>query len=251
MQSLKRAWKDIQRGENIDFYVTVFIAISLAVLNILGITPQALIGPLTLAVLALLAMAMLGNRHKIEEILTSRKKIFVTEFPRDKMEADFRRAEEILLIGTHLNREIKTYYPLFKEKLSKGDHIKVLLLDPDGMACKMSEMRYPVSTRIKLEKEKIQSSLDMLDSLQKIKHGRLEVRVIDYLFGYEAFIVNPKSSNGVVYLVQYTFRELESLYKPKLIYSPKDEEWYNLICSEAQVLWENGEDWSPRRTTDE
>ena len=85
--------------------------------------------------------------------------------------------------------------------------------------------------------------MDMLCNLQKIKPGKLEIKVIDYLFGYEAFIVNPAKANGVVYLTQYTFKELESLYKPKLIYSPKAEEWYNLVCSEVQSLWAKGIDW--------
>ncbi len=39
MQSLKRIWQDVRHGENIGEYVTVIAAISLAVLDLLGLVP--------------------------------------------------------------------------------------------------------------------------------------------------------------------------------------------------------------------
>lgn len=67
MEHLQRLWRDIQRGENVDLYVTVVAAIVLAILSIAGVASQSWIAPLTLVILALLAYSMLGNRHQIDK----------------------------------------------------------------------------------------------------------------------------------------------------------------------------------------
>lgn len=72
MQMLRRIWEDVRRGENIDLYLTVGVAIVLALLNVLGFAPQSLIAPVTLAVLGLLAINSLVNRRKIEVTLQFR-----------------------------------------------------------------------------------------------------------------------------------------------------------------------------------
>ena len=69
MKMLQRIWEDIRQGENIDLYVTATIAIVLTALNIVGLAPQSWIAPISLAVLGLLAIATLGNRYKMEQVI--------------------------------------------------------------------------------------------------------------------------------------------------------------------------------------
>lgn len=64
---LKRVWKDISQGENIDLYVTVIVAIVLVILNIAGVAPPSWLGSITLGVLALLAITSLGNRYRLDQ----------------------------------------------------------------------------------------------------------------------------------------------------------------------------------------
>src|SRR4051812_34877799 len=76
MKFLARLWKEITRGENLDLYLTVIVALSLTVLNlmpnsIIGFDPKSQLEPLVLAVLALLAFSMLGNRHALEDSMRS------------------------------------------------------------------------------------------------------------------------------------------------------------------------------------
>lgn len=64
---LRQIWNDIRRGENIDLYITVAIAIPLATLSIFGIQQlSSWVAPLTLAVLALFAVSLLVNRQKMD-----------------------------------------------------------------------------------------------------------------------------------------------------------------------------------------
>jgi len=68
MVFLKRILDDIKHGENIDLYVTVILAIIISILNAIGLANSALLSSISLAILALLASAILGNRHRLDDI---------------------------------------------------------------------------------------------------------------------------------------------------------------------------------------
>jgi hypothetical protein len=62
MAFIKRILEDLKRGENIDLYVTVILAITVATLNAVGLSQNSqLINSLSVAILALLASAILSN----------------------------------------------------------------------------------------------------------------------------------------------------------------------------------------------
>lgn len=237
-------WNKFISNKNVTFCITFFTAVIASVLNIYEYTSQTKIGSAILGVLACLAMGLLGIRHAIEKIGASNKKNFLTHFSPKRMRKNLTRANELLLIGTHLKQLLSDYSTVFREKLLNGDHIKVLILHPDGAAREMSEMRFSIGKGIIDETNEIQTSLRILKTLHGIAPKKMEVKTLDYLFGYEAFIVNPKSSNGVVYFTKYTFKTPDSPNKPKFIYTPKEEEWYDLICSEAVSLWESGKKYN-------
>jgi hypothetical protein len=66
---LKLIWQDIRQGENIDSYIAIIAALGLSIANILGFSNQGLLASVTLAVLALLAVTNLGNRHRLDAAL--------------------------------------------------------------------------------------------------------------------------------------------------------------------------------------
>ncbi len=69
MKFLRQIWKDIRQGENIDLYLTIGAAVVLSVLSLAGWAVGEKITGVTLAVLTLLAITNLVNRHKFEEML--------------------------------------------------------------------------------------------------------------------------------------------------------------------------------------
>ena len=56
MKSFRQIWDDIRQGENIDLYLTILAAILFVILNLAGLAPDTFLAPLTLSVLALLAV---------------------------------------------------------------------------------------------------------------------------------------------------------------------------------------------------
>ena len=67
MEILKKVWKGIQRGEDIDLCATILVAFVVVILNLLGVVGSALVNSLTLAILGLLAISNLVSRYRLEQ----------------------------------------------------------------------------------------------------------------------------------------------------------------------------------------
>ena len=141
---LQRVWEDIRKGENFELYVTVTCAIVLTLLNLAGIVSQSWLATITLAVLALLAVAMLAIRHRLEEIILRMNqtagKLLLGDYPAE-LEGDIERAAHLWIVGVSLYSTTMKYYSSLERKLKKGCYIKVLLLDPNGTTIKIASKR--------------------------------------------------------------------------------------------------------------
>ena len=118
MNIYERIWREIRSGENIDLYVTIVIAFVLVILSLFGFASSGVIASLTLAVLGLLAISNLVNRHRVEELIKqvaeSAKGFFFDEFPADFKE-NFESAKEIWLVGVTLRGTLANYYGLIEK----------------------------------------------------------------------------------------------------------------------------------------
>lgn len=253
MQVLRRIWEDIRHGENVDLYVTVAVAIVLAVLNIVGFAPQAWIAPLNLAVLALLAVATLGNRHRLEGILKrltqGSEGVLLENFPADTYR-NVEDSKELWLVGVTLASTMEALYPLFERKLRRGDSIRALVVDPDGAACKMAATRHYARPDVTRHQAQIRETLKDLCELKKVAPDRLEVRTIDYLLTFGAYVTDPDEVGGALYLKHYPFKMPLGRARPGLALRPRDERWYDHFRSELRSLWENATPWPCREAAD-
>lgn len=248
MRLLQRLWKDIRQGENIDLYITVTIAIILAVLNIAGVAPPTWVAPLILAVLALLAFATLGNRHRLEAVLQgidqTEQKLLVGNFPPD-LEIDLERAKEVWMVGVSLYSTTMKYYSLLERKLKEGCSVKILLVSPDGLSVQIVMTRRYGPISVEEERTRIRTSLQRLCELQKVAEGQLEIRTVDTLLTFGAFALDPEASGGVFYVEHYGFRTRREFLR-KLVLHRNDECWYDSIKTEIFDLWESGTRWEPQ-----
>lgn len=242
---LKRIWQDIRRGENIDLFVTVIVAIGLAVLNLLGLAPASLIGPLTLTVLGLLAVATLGNRYKLEESLAQLNQNHTELFQETQpvgLESDLQQARELWLVGVTLSRTLNTYYNLLESKLARGHTLRVLLVHPDGHGAEMLALREYKRHSVTRIRHLIHNSLEDLCGLQQ-HFSNLEVRVIDYPLGFGGVLVNPETPNGRLYLEHYPFK-VPGGSLPKFTLTVGDGRWYQLFKQEVETIWASATPWS-------
>jgi hypothetical protein len=242
MKNLQRLWNDIKRGENIDLYITVFAAIVLAILSIIGIASQTWIAPLTLVVLALLAYSMLGNRYQITEayqqITQSADGLLQQHWPDENLREDIKRSKELLIISVSLARTARTLYSTFEEKLKHGDSIKILLVNPDSRACEITASRVYVDMDAERNRHGIQATLKTLSNLKQKTPGKLEIRLTDYPPSFGGFIIDPDTAEGVTYLKHYTYKMPEEDI-PRVVFHPKDKYWYKFFTKQAQILWQD------------
>jgi hypothetical protein len=250
MNFFQRIWTDIRKGDNIDLYLTVLIALVLVILNIFGVALQGWLSSMTLAVLGLLAISMLGNRHRVEEVLKKLSQtpdsVFLDEFP-SSLRNDIESSTSLLLAGVTLGRTTKTYYSLFERKLQRGENIRILLVNPDGGAIEMADSRAYWSIDTERLRVEIRGRLADLCHLKKIAPERIEIRTIQYPLSYGATLVNPDSSPSILYIEHYPYKvERESI--PKYILRSQDGYWYNFFKAEILKLWETATEWECKQS---
>lgn len=256
MGAFARLFQDFRKGENIDLYLTIVVAIALATLNLLGIVPVTSLTALVLALLGLLFVAQLGTRHKLEElhdlvvIASGQAQPFLEEFPPD-FGARLAAARELWLTGTHHSAALTAYYQILEDKVRSGGTLRVLLVDPNGPASKMAAMRFAGTVDADHERVRIRASLETLGTLRAVAPGRVLIRVIDFPVDYTAYVLDPDSSNGMIYVERSTFKTSGGARKPKSVYRRRDARWFEHLRAEVGHLWDSGKDWPPGRPDDE
>ena len=247
MKVLQQIWDDVRQGENIDLYLTVLVAVTLTMLNILGVAPSTWLMPITLAVLSMLAISSLGNRHRLERILENEtaESLFGEEYPATLKE-DLSNASELWLIGQNLARTIVNLLPTLETKIAKGDSIKILVINPGSSAVKFANTRlyFPLPNEQQY-REKILSALLTLSPFGKARKEQFEIRTVDYPLAFGAFAINPNTPHGIIYMEQYGFKIKNDI--PKMVLRPKDGIWYDVYKDQITALWQSGESWDYSR----
>ncbi|MBN1578414.1 MAG: hypothetical protein JW913_17770 [Chitinispirillaceae bacterium] len=246
MGSLNSVIDDIKKGVNIDLYVTVFLSLGLAIVNVISgvfrIPVNVDLTPINLSALFFVTIVLLNNRRKLDSIeasLFGSPKLDINESFPESYGKDIRNAKEIVQTGIHLNSNLNEYYEHYKCMLKNGGKLRIIMVDPDGAAYKMAAMRFPGGINPDQERSRARSSLSTLKNLMR-EYTTLEVRLIDYLLEYSAMIINPESMDSVLYVERYTFRTQGGARKPKFVYSRKDGKWFDLYKYEISEIWAAG-----------
>lgn len=247
MKFLREIWNDLRQGENIDLYLTIVAALGISILNLSGFAPATLIPTITLAVLALLAVTNLVNRHKLDKVILQQQstELFMEKYPAS-VGSDIKSAKELWLVGYVLGRTLMDNLGTIEEKLNKNDKIKVLLFDPqsDAMRHFSASLSFPVDPEEM--RKRITSSLETLKGLSQIakKHpGRLEVRLTDHPLFFGAYAMDISLPNGIMYIELYKYKgKVED--EPKLVLRKKDGHWFELYKEQLTAMWQDAKPYS-------
>jgi hypothetical protein len=245
MEAIRRIISDIRKGENIDLYFFAFAALTLAILNGLGLASKTLVESVTLALLGLLAAYSLGIRERLNGIsgkLTGSSNLLHESLPSELRDSAISTSKELYIVGISLNRTIATFYSQLEQTLKDGQKVKILLVDPNGEAVKLMPQRiYRPITSQRLS-DKISDSLLLLCSLHSKTPNQIEIRTIDYPIAYGCFASNLDLNDGFLYIEYYSFKSARDL-PCVIVSSRKDPHWYNVYKAEILNLWNTGKDW--------
>lgn len=246
MKVLRRIWDDVRRGQNIDLYITVVAAIGLAVLNLLGIARQALVAPITLAVLGLLAVTSLGNRYHVEEQL---RKLATLSPPllRGRSElVSFRErgqsASEIVVVGVSLVTAVSPYLDFFERKMEDGCRLRFLLLDPDSLAAQVWNATSKVPN-VEADIKQTLKSLRLLIQMEQACDGKCEVRLSKVFlpFGLAAF--DPGEDTGVMNVEMYTYKRTLGERSHFILTRAVNSKWFDFYRNQYEHLWADSTTW--------
>jgi hypothetical protein len=245
MEFFKRIVSDIRKGENIDLYFFAFAALTLAILNGLGLASKTLVESVTLALLGLLAAYSLGIRDHLNGIsskLTGTNNLLYDELPSDLRDAAISNSKELFIIGISLSRTVATFYSQLEQKLKDGQKIKILVVDRNGEAAKLLPQRiYRPITNQRLS-DKISDTLLLACSLHSKAPDQIEIRTIDFPIPFGCFASNIELSDSSIYIEYYSYKTTRDL-PCVVVSSRKDPHWYNVYKTEILNLWNAGQKW--------
>jgi hypothetical protein len=237
MKTLLSLWNEIRQGENIDSYIAIVVAIALSIANIFGIASQSLLASITLAVLALLAITNLGNRHRLESALNKNNNdFFIKKFPETLVD-DMIKAKELWLSGYNLTRTIVTHMKLIEEKVERGEKVKILLLDPKAAALTYANRTLHYTVADEQHRQWIENTLNNLHLIAKSNKSNIEVRLIDFPLSFSIKAMDIMTPSGKIYVKMYEYRVKTE--GPRIFLTTKDERWYEYYRDQILALWDD------------
>ncbi|MBD2492125.1 hypothetical protein [Aulosira sp. FACHB-615] len=251
MKLLQNVWQDIRSGQNIDAYITIGIAIIIAVLGITGFATSTTVNSAILAVLALVTTALLVSRQenkklqdavsRIEKLDHLADKFFGREYDRTELKKFIRTSRKAFFWGLNFTRTI----PLLKDDieygLENGLEIKFLLMKPASQVVEMAAFRSRDSNVDELNSTLETNISRLLTLSQKNYSGSLEVRCINYLPCCTIVCFDHHLISGRMIARLLNFRVPNEIRATFELTSKDDNYWYNFFVKQFEAVWNAAE----------
>lgn len=250
MRLLRSVWQDIRSGENLDVYVTVIIAVLVAILSIFELVDQTIVLSTVLATLALVSVALLRNRHADDEIRTTLARIEVGEDTTEQRRIEYDLATVRDLVGSArkayfwgltFTRTIPALEFAFEQGLRTGLELKILILKPDSAAAELAAFgtRY---AGVEEENQHIRATLTRLARIARdVPSGNLEVRVINYLPHWTMISFDPHLPNGRMFIRLVGFRIPNELRPSYELTNSGGNTLFQFYLEQFEEVWQEAE----------
>jgi hypothetical protein len=233
----------LRRWHNIEILATVFLAVVLFVLDILGIAKDAWISSATLAVLAVVGWALLKNVSMSEYLADSlsdptAERFFARRQGMDDVDAKMVAArDEIFLWGTAIHMHVPYLERRLAELATRKVRVKVLLIKPAGGAFDMAVFRAgPNETSASLT-DKLAASHRVLTRLLAAYPESIEVRHVDYLAPYTMYAYDPDSAEGNLDVRLSSFHGENDLRPTFHLRHKIDGAWFEYFTQQFRGVW--------------
>lgn len=145
---------------------------------------------------------------------------------------------ELWLLGINLRRMVISSYGLFKERLSKGATLRILLIDPNSDLIPVLAQRSKVHSDPNAMKNSIEQTLHNLTELMSIDNkGIIEVHTLSIVPSYGLIMINPKNSNGQIRVTIYPHKAPPEDNPGFWFKNIVDDKWYKFFIEQFDLLW--------------
>jgi Domain of unknown function (DUF5919) len=246
---------DLASGRNLDLYATLVVALSISVLGVFSVVDAEVVAAATLATLALVAVGSLGTRRQVASMEAATHDlgfqlrhlggvVSADEFlspSTSGLDVDLRGATDIRLVGVSLSRTIRNNIDDLEQRLAKGAHIRIALIEPGSEAVREAARRSTIPDAPEIFENRLRPTVDMLRQLAAgpQANGTLEVRFLTFVPVFGLTMVDPDEPDGLIQVDIYAHRSAGP--EPVLRLSPqRDPRWYRHFLHEFERIWTHG-----------
>lgn len=269
MKILNHLWNDLKRGENIDLYVLLIVAIGLSIVSLLGFIPNEFLTPTILTALVLLAVSNLVGRYRVEQIHNNTDKIlseinenakaieilgqgkvsarnfFQTRADRPPMEIRLKNAKTVDFLGTSLIGLAVTNQSELRTLKDAGAKIRLIVSNPDNESLQeFLAMRYLEADSAQNHKNQVSVAISNFKSLigNNSNGGSVEVRITNQMQSFSYMGIDISQPQGYIQIEYYLNKVALSRNPIFLLYANSDTHWYNEFKEQFEFYWNNSFD---------
>lgn len=247
---------EIRQGENIDLYVTILLALVVAILGIFQVAKFDVVAGAILATLALLASAMLSSRratrdmklanNKLQETMDDLKlqleqpayisDLILQGYP--DFASQLQSAKRVSVLGAVLSSTVSRYNSEFVRILNRGGTLRFVLSEPTPEVFAMQSVRSSLVDDYNFMMNASQNAMKTILTLaEKNSLGLVELQTIPYLNPYNLIIIESADGIAKIYVRLMAFQTSAS-EQPVLEFDKKnDTDWYRFFEDQFEKIW--------------
>lgn len=257
LRHIKTALAEVRAGENLDLYVTIVLAVIVAVLSVFQIVQLELVISVLLTVIAIIASALIVNRRITGELSRTNQQVksaldeIKASIVRKPLAADVFRegypdfksmlnaATSVSVLGAVLSTSVSRYNSDFVKLLERGGTIRMLISEPTPEVLKMQSFR---SSTIQDNDFLISTSRNSIKSIKAISErapfqGNLDLRTMPYLPPYGIIIITEPNDLSTVFVRISSFRVSATEQPTFEVNNQDDKEWFAFYAQQFEYMW--------------
>ena len=249
MPLLRRIRAELSTGENLELYITVLLAFTLAALGLFDVVGDKALVAATLATLALLAIGTLGSRRRVEDLSelvraqgrgsASAEDFFAKDKP--GLRAQISAARDVRVLGITLSRTIRDVIDELQNSVRDGAVVKVALIDPKTDAPAEAAARSTIPDQPGVFENRLRPTIDLLIELARTPGatGRVEVRFLPFVPAFGLVLLDAQRAGGRIHVDIYSHKSAGGDAVFTLL-PHRDGVWYPHFEAEFERVWEAG-----------
>lgn len=231
-----------------------------------------------LGVLALLATSEIVERYRrlnsieravnrslafLESRLADRPSAIAFFNKHPSLDQYIQSANQIDLCGVTLTATVNKQFGNLRERLQAGAKIRILVVDPDSVALKMSAERSTSPDDTDYYRVRLDATLREIEYLFKSweefkairdspsRTGGLSVRLLSYAPSFGILSFDANRDNGIA-LVEIYPHKFGFKSPPTFDLTPqRDGNWYKYFVDQFDEMWNASRPWQPRSMSEE
>lgn len=259
-ERLKLILRELKRGENLDLYLIILLAIVVGILGLAGIVRFEIISAAILATLGLLASSLLANRRSTDRLTDrvttldtkmsqrhpSLDDLFITRGKLPTFQQQLEDAQSIDICGMSLLAVAATYRGYLLDRVKRGCTLRLMLLDPDNEQLMQMVEPFIPDHDVHKHTTAISLALEYLNRDPALFNSDLvQIRLYDKPLAHALLMVNRNRPDARLRVEMY-MRMSEPADSPGFYIHKQDEpRWFDIFATEFEEHWANATPYRP------